>query len=61
MTGEYATAISAALWLACNIINKQSIPQHMLKYDVAPQAYTRILIYNNYKGEQHSFILVEKS
>ena len=61
MTGEYATASAAAVWLACTIVGKQSIPQHMLKYDSAPSAYSRILIYNNHKGQQHSFILVEKA
>ncbi|MFT3937046.1 MAG: beta-ketoacyl synthase chain length factor [Chitinophagaceae bacterium] len=60
MTGEYPSVSAAALWLAIHIINKQEVPLHMLKYNSAPEACDSVLIYNNYKGEQHSFILVEK-
>lgn len=61
MTGEYPTASAAALWLARYILNEQFIPRHMIKYDTASAGYNRVLIYNTYKGLQHSFILVEKA
>jgi hypothetical protein len=61
MTGEYATVSAAALWLACTILKEQSLPTHMLKYASSSSNYTHILICNNYKGQQHSFILVEKA
>lgn len=60
MTGEYATASAAALWLACNIVTHQSIPAHMLKTPGASAAPGTILIYNCHKLRQHSFILIEK-
>lgn len=61
MTGEYASASAIAMWLACHIIQKQSIPLHMLKYASTPDSFRRILIYNNYKGLQHSFMLISKA
>jgi len=60
MMGEYATASAAALWLACIILKEQSLPGHMIKYGSSSSNVNRILIYNNHKGRQHSFILVEK-
>lgn len=59
MMGEYATATAAALWLACLILQDQSLPAHMIKYESSSSGFNRILIYNNHKGQQHSFILVE--
>jgi Beta-ketoacyl synthase, N-terminal domain len=59
--GEYPTTSSAALWLACYILKEQIFPAHMLKYAPVQTSFGRALIYNNYKGLQHSFILVEKA
>ena len=61
MTGEYPTCSAAALWLMCKIIKDQKMPGHMIKYASAPTVFNRILLYNNYKGVQHSFMLVERS
>jgi len=63
MMGEYPTASAAALWLACYIFSGQLVPEHMMKYNspLSLSFYNRILIYNTYKGQQHSFILVERA
>ncbi len=45
LCGEYATASSFALWLACKEIQHSTLKT--------------ILIYNNFRGKQHSFMLVE--
>ena len=58
MTGEFPTAIAMGLWLCCNIIQHQCIPGHMIKTGNHKSLYKNVLIYNNYKGIQHSFILV---
>ena len=60
MTGEYATASAFALWLACELLQTQHIPAHIVKKQVAQGTIKNILIYNNYKGTQHSFILLKK-
>lgn len=58
MCGEYPTASSFALWLACKLIEGEPLPAHMLKNGSPKSAYNNILIYNCHKNVQHSFILV---
>ena len=60
MTGEYPTASAIAVWLSCHILNLQNIPQHMIKKSGDQTDFKKVLIYNNYKGLQHSFILLSK-
>lgn len=57
MSGEYPTASAQAVWLACQAFRDKPFPEHMVKKPAASKA-THVLIYNNYKGSQHSFILV---
>ena len=59
ISGEYPTATSMAVWLCCHILQKQSIPEHIIKKAAAVKTgYKNILIYNNCNGVQHSFILM---
>ena len=60
MCGEYPTASAVGLWYACHVLQIQNIPQHMLKKSTAKTTYQNILMYNNFKGGQHSFILISK-
>jgi hypothetical protein len=60
MSGEFPTSPAIALWLACNILNQNHLPQHMLKTDSQKKEVNKILIYNSYKGLQHSFMLVDR-
>lgn len=57
LCGEYPTASSFALWLAVYILQTQSVPSTL---DPVPanQVLQNILICNNHKGSQHSFMLV---
>jgi hypothetical protein len=57
LSGEYGTASGFALWAASVILKTQNIPGHMWK--TSPDVLTprSILIYNNHKGLQHSFLL----
>ncbi len=57
-SGEFPTATAMGLWLVCHILDQQAIPGHMIKKQGSGTAYKNVLIYNNYKGIQHSFILV---
>jgi len=58
MSGEHPTASATGLWLTCQILQMQQVPQHMFKKTSPKKEYQNILIYNNYKEVQHSFILV---
>jgi hypothetical protein len=60
MTGEFPTASALALWMACHSIQRLTLPGHMLKKAAVANRYNKILIYNNYKGIQHGFMLVSK-
>lgn len=72
LCGEHPTAVSFALWLGCFILSMQQVPRHILKNSfpkgmethstksIHPAGINTILIYNNCKGLQHGFILVEK-
>ena len=60
LCGEYPTASAFAVWLALQL--GTSLPQHMIK---RPGSSRRadlryILLYNNHKLSQHSFILLER-
>ncbi len=58
MSGEFPTASALAVWLGCRILQSQSIPEHMIKRKGSNTDYKNILIYNTFKGLQHSFILI---
>lgn len=58
LCGEYATASAIGLWYTCQVLQTQEIPPQMLKKESTKKAYRNILMYNNFKGGQHSFILV---
>ncbi len=60
LCGEYPTASSFALWLSCYLLNSKVIPVNVLKTAVNKNSINTILIYNNCKGVQHGFMLVEK-
>ncbi|HMJ45881.1 MAG TPA: beta-ketoacyl synthase chain length factor [Ferruginibacter sp.] len=60
LCGEYATATAMALWLGCEILSQQSIPDHMIKQKGSSDKFQNILIYNNCKGLQHGFVLMGK-
>jgi hypothetical protein len=58
LVGEYPTASSFAVQLAHDILkNKVSFPDSIFRNSSREQ--NNILIYNHYKGVQHSFILVQ--
>ncbi|OFX75389.1 MAG: hypothetical protein A2X12_01795 [Bacteroidetes bacterium GWE2_29_8] len=60
LVGEYPTSSAFALYLAYNILLKQYVPKDIIFRQEAKLKYNNILIYNHYKGIQHSFILVTK-
>lgn len=56
--GEFPTASAIGLWLACKLQN-EPIPEHFVKRVNRNNANRNVIIYNNYKGYQHSFISIE--
>lgn len=61
LCGEYETVSSFALWLGAQVLKTQAIPaQWFPMMEEEPEQLKTILIYNNFFGEQHSFILLKK-
>ena len=58
LCGEYHTASSFALWIAANCIRNQVYPDILKVNTKSPGQIRNILIYNQYNGVNHSFILV---
>ncbi len=57
-TGDFATTSAIALWLAAKTIESNSL--HTLIKIPFTNTVKNILLYNTYKGNQHSFILLSK-
>ncbi len=58
MCGEYPTASAFGLWIAAHILKTQMMPTHMAKAEMTLHETKNILLYNTYRGEQHSLLLV---
>ena len=57
-SGEYNTASAFGAWIACNVIKNQDIPTNFLMNSVEKGSYKNVLLYNQYRGKNHSFILL---
>lgn len=59
LIGDFGSASSLALAIGVEILHSGAVPGHMKKND-RPSSFSRLLICNQYKKHQHSFILVRK-
>ncbi len=60
LSGEYPTAVSFGIWLALEILNNRTLPRHLFTTQMSNQDYEHIMLYNCYKGEQHSITWISK-
>jgi 3-oxoacyl-[acyl-carrier-protein] synthase II len=58
LCGEYHTASAFGLWMASNIIKRQTVPEVCMLNGNAPAGVKNILLYNHFAGQQHSLMLV---
>jgi 3-oxoacyl-[acyl-carrier-protein] synthase II len=59
LCGEYLTATAFATWAAAKAIKNQSVPDILrIQSPLENQIIRNILIYNHFKGINHSFILL---
>lgn len=56
--GENAAASAFATWFAANLVNGQTVPRMAVKKPISSELKT-ILIYNQYQGTQHGFVLLK--
>ncbi|MBL7933212.1 MAG: hypothetical protein JNL60_15005, partial [Bacteroidia bacterium] len=61
LSGEYGTASAQAVWMSIHLLKNNSVPEHMTKGKAPSGKISSILIYNNYKETQHSFMLISRA
>ena len=61
LCGEYATASGFALYLTCEILASQSVPEGIDCHGQVPKTINNVLIYNHYQNINHSMILLSNS
>ena len=59
LCGEYHTATGFGLYVAANLLKRQTYPEILHLNPVAPTRLKNILIYNHFRNVDHSLILVQ--
>lgn len=60
LCGEYMTASSFGVWVAATILKEQRIPW-VLHVNNHPKSLKHILVYNHYRGINHTLILLSQA
>ncbi len=60
LSGEFDTANSFAFWLGSKILKLQRVPSSVKLNDIEPSQLNTILLYNQYRGENHTLTLLRK-
>ena len=60
LCGEFNTASSFGVWLASKILKTQKLPEAVKLNNIKISNFKTILLYNQYRGENHSFTLLGK-
>jgi 3-oxoacyl-[acyl-carrier-protein] synthase II len=58
LSGEYPTAASFGMWMACKILAGQHMPTEVMWRGALPEKRKKVLIYNHHKQTHHSLILL---
>lgn len=58
LSGEFFTASAFGFWIATKIIKHQYIPEGLRLNSEEKSSFKNILLYNQFKGQQHSFTLL---
>lgn len=60
LSGEFDTASGFGFWLANKIVKQQTVPKAVQLNAIKVESPKTILIYNQYRGENHSLTLLRK-
>ena len=60
LCGEYQTSASFALWMAANIIKRQTVPNAVLIGENKSKVIKNVLIYNTFLNTDHSVFLLSQ-
>ncbi|PHS04307.1 MAG: 3-oxoacyl-ACP synthase [Kordia sp.] len=60
LCGEFNTASSFGFWLASKILKNQHLPKVTKLNNINDSSFKYVLLYNQYRGKNHSFTLLRK-
>jgi len=60
LSGEFDTASSFGFWMGNKILKNQRVPEAVQLNSIVPEKLETILLYNQYRGENHSLVLLKK-
>lgn len=60
LSGEYNTASAFGFWVAASIIKSQSIPSAIRMNSIEKANFSKVLLYNQFQGKDHSLVLLSK-
>lgn len=60
LCGEFNTASSFGVWLAAKILKTQTLPEAVQLNKMDNSEFNTILLYNQYRGENHSLTLLRR-
>lgn len=58
LCGEFNTASAFGVILGATVIKRQHVPNILKVNDLSNSSYKRVLLYNQYRGADHSFVLL---
>lgn len=60
LSGEFNSASSFGFWIAANVLKIQQVPDSISLNSIQKSEYKNIVLYNQFKGLDHSFVLLSK-
>lgn len=60
LSGEYNTSSAFGFWVGVNILKRQIIPESTQLNKKTADVYQNVLLYNQYQGLDHSFVLLSR-
>lgn len=60
LSGEFNTASAFGFWVAASILKNQAIPQIVKMNSIEKANFSKVLLYNQFQGKDHSLVLLSK-
>lgn len=60
LCGEFNTASAFGFWVAASILKNQAIPKVVKMNSFEKVAFSKVLLYNQFQGKDHSLVLLSK-
>lgn len=60
LSGEYNTASAFGFWVAASIVKNQVIPSSVKMNAIEKSNFSKVLLYNQFQGKDHSLVLLSR-